>query len=137
MITTTGKIPNEMYELEDTTTSGITTTTTTTTAAVTTTELHTTEYNNNNNNNYTTLDAIKTVDVEHSTLLCILIIALFVILLICCITACIIAKSRTKQAFLKGDMECSPECSGVNQPLLGLDKASDTTTKTSTSTTQN
>ncbi|XP_018372795.1 PREDICTED: uncharacterized protein LOC108767404 isoform X4 [Trachymyrmex cornetzi] len=64
MITTLGKIPNEMYYLEDTT------------------------------------------------------------------AACIIARSRSRHSFLaKSDVECSPDCGGVNQPLL--DKASDTTTRTS------
>jgi len=130
MITTTGKIPNGMYELEDTT--GITTNGIT----VTSTELPHTVLNNDT----TALVPIKPIHpdgTEHSTLLCILMIALLIILLICCITACIIARSRSKNTFIKRDIECSPECSGVNQPLLGLDKVSDTTTKTSSSNVQN
>ncbi|EZA56861.1 hypothetical protein X777_02712 [Ooceraea biroi] len=129
MITTPGKIPNEMYYLEDTTPNRI--------GAAYGTELHTML----NNSHTTTLASIGTINSdssEHSMLLFILVTALFFILLICCITACVIARSRSKHTFfVKRDMECSPECSGVNQPLLGLDKASDTTTKTSGSSAQN
>ncbi|XP_025155907.1 uncharacterized protein LOC105184419 isoform X2 [Harpegnathos saltator] len=123
MITTLGKIPNEMYYLEDTTLSGKAT------------KLHTVL------NNYNLSVGITLVPTEtdksdgytgRSTLLLILLSLLLIILLLCCITACIIAKSRSRHSFFtKSDIECSPGCSGVNVPLLGLEKTSDTTTKTS------
>lgn len=123
MITTLGKIPNEMYYLEDTTPSGKVT------------ELHTVL------NNYSFLAETTLIPVEndksdgytgHSTLLLILLTVLLIILLLCCITACIIARSRSRHSFFaKSDIECSPGCSGVNVPLLGLEKTSDITSKTS------
>lgn len=123
MITTLGKIPNEMYYLEDTTPSGRAT------------ELHT-MLNNYSLSVGTTLVSIETDKSDgytgRSTLLLILLSVLLLILLLCCITACIIAKSRSKHSFFaKSDIECSPSCSGVNVPLLGLEKTSSTTTKTS------
>lgn len=123
MITTLGKIPNEMYYLEDTTSSGKT-------AAY---ELHTTL-----DNSHTTLTPIETVKsdeyTERSTLLLILLTALLIILFMCCVTACIIARSRSRHAFFtKSDTECDPECSGVNQPLLGLDRVNKTSDTTRTS----
>lgn len=131
MITTPGKIPNEMYYLEDTTPNGIGT------IAAYGTELHTV-LNNSYATTLASTRAVKSDESEHSMLLCILVIALFIILLMCCIAACIIARSRSKHTFfIKRDIECSPECSGVNQPLLGMDKTSDTTTKTSVSSAQN
>lgn len=131
MITTLGKIPNEMYYLEDTTSSSKT--------AISDSELHMTL-----DNNLTTLAPIETVKydeyTERSTLLIILLTALLIILFMCCITACIIARSRSRHAFFaKSDMECDPGCSGVNQPLLGSDrinKISDTT-RTSDNSTKN
>lgn len=112
-----------MYYLEDTTPSGKIT------------ELHT-MFHNYNLSVETTLVPIETDKSDgytgHSMLLLILLSVLLIILLLCCITACIIAKSRSKQSFFaKGDIECSPGCSGVNVPLLGLEKTSNTTTKTS------
>lgn len=131
MITTLGKIPNEMYYLEDTTSSGKT--------VASSNELHTIL-----DSNLTTLASIETVKsdeyTERSTLLLILLTALLIILFICCITACIIARSRSRHAFFtKSDIECDPECSGVKQPLLSLDrvnKISDTT-RTSDNSTKN
>lgn len=131
MITTLGKIPNEMYYLEDTTSSGKT--------VASSNELHTIL-----DSNLTTLAPIETVKsdeyTERSTLLLILLTALLIILFICCITACIIARSRSRHAFFtKSDIECDPECSGVKQPLLSLDrvnKISDTT-RTSDNSTKN
>jgi len=121
MITTLGKIPNEMYYLEDTTASRK--------ISPYSTESHTIL-----DHSHATLTSIETVKSdeysEHSTLLIILLTILLIILFMCCITACIIAKSRSRHSFLsKSDVECSPDCGGVNQPLL--DKASDTTTRTS------
>ncbi|XP_025264413.1 uncharacterized protein LOC112637912 [Camponotus floridanus] len=130
MITTLGKIPNEMYYLEDTTFSGKT--------VSSSNELHTIL-----DNNLTTLTPIETVKSEYterSTLLLILLTALLIILFMCCITACIIARSRSRHAFFtKSDIECDPECSGVNQPLLRLDRVNKTsdTTRTSDNSTKN
>lgn len=123
MITTLGKIPNEMYYLEDTTPGGK--------VAAYDTQLHTML-----DNDHTKLVSIETEKsegyMERSTLLLVLLTALLIILLLCCITACIIAKSKSKHTlFTRSDVECSPECSGVNLPLLGLDKTSDTTSKVS------
>ncbi|KAL6448054.1 hypothetical protein ACFW04_000237 [Cataglyphis niger] len=122
MITTLGKIPNEMYYLEDTTPSNKT---------AYDSELHTTLDN-------TTLASIETLKydeyTERSTLLIILLTALLIILFMCCITACIIARSRSRHAFFaKSDMECDPGCSGVNQPLLGSDRINKTSDTTRTS----
>ncbi|XP_020297022.1 uncharacterized protein LOC109861679 isoform X2 [Pseudomyrmex gracilis] len=130
MVTTLGKIPNEMYYLEDTTHGRI--------AAIYNTESHT--ILDNSHITTTTIEAVKSdVYTDHSTLLVILLIVLLIILMICCITACIIARSRSKYPsfFTRSDIECSPRCSGVNQPLLSLDKNSDTTTKTSSGSTNN
>ncbi|XP_018372793.1 PREDICTED: uncharacterized protein LOC108767404 isoform X2 [Trachymyrmex cornetzi] len=121
MITTLGKIPNEMYYLEDTT-------------AGKKIGAYSTESRTILDHSHTTLASIETVKSdeysERSTLLIILLTTLLIILFMCCITACIIARSRSRHSFLaKSDVECSPDCGGVNQPLL--DKASDTTTRTS------
>ncbi|KYQ57566.1 hypothetical protein ALC60_03528 [Trachymyrmex zeteki] len=121
MITTLGKIPNEMYYLEDTT-------------AGRKIGAYSTESRTIMEHSHTTLASIETVKSdeysERSTLLIILLTTLLIILFMCCVTACIIARSRSRHAFLaKSDVECSPDCGGVNQPLL--DKASDATTRTS------
>lgn len=72
----------------------------------------------------------------HSSVLIALLTALLIILLLCCITACIVTKSRRKlNLFGKADMECEPGCTGMNQPLL--DKISSTTDKTSISSLRN
>ncbi|XP_028049943.1 uncharacterized protein LOC114255455 [Monomorium pharaonis] len=120
MITTLGKIPNEMYYLEDTTAGKI--------------AAYGTESRMMLDRSHTTLAASiennKPEYPERSTLLIVLLTTLLIILFMCCITACIIARSRRRHAFLtKSDVECSPDCKGVNQPLL--DKASDATTRTS------
>lgn len=122
MMTTLGKIPNEMYYPEDTIPTGKVT--------ALNAELHTIF-----DTNCTTLASIESIMssryTERSTLLLILLIVLLIILLMCCITACIIARSRSRYAFFaKRDTECSPECS-INQPLLGLEKTSGTTVTTS------
>ncbi|XP_014471806.1 PREDICTED: uncharacterized protein LOC106742946 [Dinoponera quadriceps] len=119
MITTLGKIPNEMYYLEDTTPSGRVK------------ELNTTL--NNCSFSERTVPVDKSDEYTgRSTLLLILLSVLLIVLLLCCITACVIARSKSKYSlFTKSDIECSPGCSGVNVPLLGLEKTSDTTTKTS------
>ncbi|XP_077268181.1 uncharacterized protein LOC143900562 [Temnothorax americanus] len=119
MITTLGKIPNEMYYLEDTTIGRK--------VAAYGTESRTIL-------DRTTLASIGTVKsdefADRSTVLIILLTTLLVVLFMCCVTACIIARSRSRHAFLaKSDVECSPDCGGVNQPLLN--KTSDTTTGTS------
>lgn len=131
MITTLGKIPNEMYYLEDTTSNSKT--------AIYSNELHPTL-----DNSQATLTPIETLKsdeyTERSTLLLILLTALLIILFMCCITACIIARSRSRHTFFtkRSDMECDPECSGVSQPLLGLDRVNKTsdTTRTSDNSTQ-
>ncbi|KYN07497.1 hypothetical protein ALC62_01699, partial [Cyphomyrmex costatus] len=120
MITTLGKIPNEMYYLEDTT-------------AGKKIAAYSTESRTILDHSHTTLASIETAKSdeysERSTLLIILLTTLLIILFMCCVTACIIARSRSRHAFLaKSDVECSPDCGGINQPLL--DKASDTTSKT-------
>lgn len=123
MVTTLGKIPNEMYYLEDTTPCGKT--------------VYGTRLHEILDNDHTTLTSIQTNKsdgyAERSTLLLVLLTALLLILLLCCITACIIAKSRSKHAafFARSDVECSPDCSGVNLPLLGLNRHSDATSKAS------
>lgn len=114
------KIPNEMYYLEDTTASG---------------KAYNAGLYTMLDNSHTTLLSIGTDKsdeyIERSTLLLILLTALFIIILLCCITACVIAKSRSKHTFFtKSDAECSPGCSGINQPLLGLDKLALDTAKT-------
>ncbi|XP_025994795.2 uncharacterized protein LOC105202098 [Solenopsis invicta] len=122
MITTLGKIPNEMYYLEDTTIGRK--------AAAYGTESRVI-LDHNRTTLATSIETVKPNEYsERSTLLIILLTTLLVILFMCCITACIIARSRSKRAFFaKSDVECSPDCRGVNQPLLN--KASDTTTRTS------
>lgn len=119
MITTLGKIPNEMYYLEDTTPSGKIT-------------VYGTESQTTLDNNHTTLALFDIAKSDGyggcSTLLVALLMILFIILLLCCVTACMIASSRRKHIFFnRSDIECSPTCSGVKQPLLGPDKISDTT----------
>ncbi|KYN43484.1 hypothetical protein ALC56_02210, partial [Trachymyrmex septentrionalis] len=119
MITTLGKIPNEMYYLEDTT-------------AGRKIGAYSTESRTILDHSHITLaSTVKSDEYPgRSTLLIILLTTLLIILFMCCVTACIIAKSRGRHAFLaKSDVECSPDCGGVNQPLL--DKASDATTRTS------
>ncbi|KYM82549.1 hypothetical protein ALC53_07040 [Atta colombica] len=119
MITTLGKIPNEMYYLEDTTASRKISPYSTESRTIL------------DHSHATSIETVKSDEYsEHSTLLIILLTTLLIILFMCCITACIIAKSRSRHSFLsKSDVECSPDCGGVNQPLL--DKGSDTTTRTS------
>ncbi|XP_043512017.1 uncharacterized protein LOC122529703 [Frieseomelitta varia] len=123
MITTMGKIPSEMFYLEDTpgtiVPQRIQTTSTFSKAMMETTEYH------------------RSVEsTSHSPVLVALLTALLIILLLCCITACIVTKSkRTSNFFSKGSMECEPGCTGINQPLL--EKFSSTTNKTSVSSLRN
>ncbi|XP_076626726.1 uncharacterized protein LOC143344498 [Colletes latitarsis] len=123
MITTLGKIPNEMYYLEDTTpkakfvTSKLDLLTTSRYAEAVMASSETTNKSNGESE-------------SHSSVLVALLSALVVILFMCCITACLIARSKRRRNFFgKGDKECEPGCSGINQPLL--DKMSDSTNKTS------
>ncbi|XP_026670564.1 uncharacterized protein LOC113464530 [Ceratina calcarata] len=117
MITTLGKIPSEMFYLEDTVSSATIKTTKKLAGAIEATESYQTTTANYENS-------------SHSPVLIALVTALFVILLLCCITACFVAKSKRKNNFFgKGDMECEPGCTGMSQPLLN--KMSSTTNKTS------
>ncbi|XP_011634621.1 uncharacterized protein LOC105425510 [Pogonomyrmex barbatus] len=122
MITTLGKIPNEMYYLEDTTISKKV-------------AAYGTESRMILDCNQTTLASIEVIEseryAEHTTLLTVLLVTFFIILLMCCITACIIARSRRSRhaSLTKSDIECRPDCRGVNQPLLNKD--SEATTRTS------
>ncbi|KAK9306352.1 hypothetical protein QLX08_003032 [Tetragonisca angustula] len=123
MITTMGKIPSEMFYLEDTpgtvVPQRIQTTSTFAKPMMETTEYH------------------RSVEsTSHSPVLVALLTALLIILLLCCITACIVTKSkRTSNFFGKGSMECEPGCTGINQPLL--EKFSSSTNKTSVSSLRN
>ncbi|CAK9821808.1 hypothetical protein ANTRET_LOCUS468 [Anthophora retusa] len=126
MITTLGKIPSEMYYLEDTNANLPTQlfrmheTSPLARAMAATTEA--TEYNNESS--------------HHSSVLIALITALLIILLLCCITACLIAKSKRKAGFFdKSDTECDPGCTGMSQPLLN--KISCSTNKSSISSLRN
>lgn len=121
MITTLGKIPNEMYYLEDTTTGRKI-------------APYGTESRTILDHGHTTLAPIETVKSdeypERSTVLIILLTTLLIILFMCCVTACIIARSRSRKTFrARSDVECSSDCGGVKQPLLN--RASDATTRTS------
>ncbi|XP_068968993.1 uncharacterized protein [Bombus flavifrons] len=123
MITTMGKIPSEMFYLEDTVATvvpqRIQETSTFAKAIVATQEYYR-----------------PTESSSHSPVLIALLTALFIILLLCCITACIVTKSKRRNNFFgKGNMECEPGCTGLNQPLLG--KLSTTTNKTSISSLRN
>ncbi|XP_076756238.1 uncharacterized protein LOC143426552 [Xylocopa sonorina] len=127
MITTLGKIPGEMYYLEDVTASpGLTCKMDSQeTPAIAHAVMATTEMYRANNESS-----------GHSSLLIALLTALLVILLLCCITACFVAKSKRKSNFFgNGDMECEPGCTGMSQPLLN--KISSTTNKTSISSLRN
>ncbi|KOC66007.1 hypothetical protein WH47_12806 [Habropoda laboriosa] len=126
MITTLGKIPSEMYYLEDTNANvpaqiiKIQETSPLAHAVMATTEA----VENNNESSH------------HSSVLIALLTALLIILLLCCITACLIAKSKRKTTFFeKSDMECEPGCTGMSQPLL--DKISSSTNKSSISCLRN
>ncbi|XP_076654223.1 uncharacterized protein LOC143359833 [Halictus rubicundus] len=126
MITTLGKIPNQMYYLEDTNPPQMEAF-----GGNTEDNSYTTEYNN---------AAMPSTEMtkdntEHgySALLVSLLCVLVVILFICCVTACIVAKSKRKTNFFnKG---CEPGCTGMSQPLL--DKISECSSKASTSTQRN
>lgn len=121
MLTTMGKIPSEMYDLEDTSPPIITklvhfekTSPFARAIAVTEPAYH----------------PVTKEPTGHSSILIALLTALLIIFLLCCITACIITKSKRKSTFFgKEDMECEPGCTGMNQPLL--DKISSSTNKTS------
>lgn len=127
MLTTMGKIPNEMFYLEDTAPN----------MKMTSHKFYRTESPGyaqavtattqlTSSNEYT----------SHSSVLLALLTALLIILLLCCTTACLIAKSKRKSNFFgKADMECDAGCSGISQPLL--DKISDSTNKTSISSLRN
>ncbi|XP_034182299.2 uncharacterized protein LOC117605281 [Osmia lignaria lignaria] len=126
MLTTLGKVPSEMYYLEDTVFNGK--------AATDKSTLQTSQY----------AQAVASTQAMennhgssgHSSVLFILLIVLLVILLLCCISAGLIAKTRRKSSFFgKSDMECDSKCTGINQPLL--DKNSDLTNKTSISCLRN
>lgn len=127
MITTIGKIPNEMYDLEDTTIDSNLVTHKQQSRiafekAVEATTQHSYEGNNESSG--------------HSSILIALLVALFIILFLCCITACFVAKAKRKNSFFgSGDTECEPGCTGMNQPLL--DKISSSTTKTSVTSLRN
>ncbi|KZC08219.1 hypothetical protein WN55_10952 [Dufourea novaeangliae] len=115
MITTLGKIPNEMYDIEDAT--------------------HITKLAAFSDNRQGASDYDNTAEMSkdgnetgYSPVLVALLCALVVILFMCCVTACLIAKSKRKNFFGKPKMECDPGCAGMSQPLL--DKISECSNKT-------
>ncbi|XP_006611604.1 uncharacterized protein LOC102674428 isoform X2 [Apis dorsata] len=126
MLTTMGKIPSEMYDLEDTSPPIITKLvhfekTSPFARAIAVTEPY---------------HPVTKEPTGHSSILIALLTALLIIFLLCCITACIITKSKRKSTFFgKEDMECEPGCTGMNQPLL--DKISSSTNKTSCASMRN
>ncbi|KAI4480544.1 hypothetical protein M0804_010097 [Polistes exclamans] len=124
MITTVGKIPSEMYYIEDTT-SNIQIIDQTTVSHSMTNVIHTTiSANNSTVSGHTT----------RSVVFVILTVACLILLFLCCITACMISKTKRKNYFCKrNDFDCDPECNGLNRPLLRTEKISDTTSKTSSS----
>ncbi|KAL0107366.1 hypothetical protein PUN28_015727 [Cardiocondyla obscurior] len=117
MITTLGKIPNEMYYLEDTTVARKVTTYSSESSMTLCTQA--------------SIGILKSYEyTDRTTLLVILLTTLLVVLLMCCVAGCLIARSRRRRALVaKNDVECSPDCGGVSQPLLN--KASDTTSRAS------
>lgn len=103
MITTAGKIPNEMYYFDATPQASMAHTET--------------------NVNYSESES-------HSSVLVALLTALILILFMCCITASLVARSKRRRKFFgKAESECEPGCAGMSQPLLN--KISDSTNKTS------
>ncbi|XP_012146943.1 uncharacterized protein LOC105663338 [Megachile rotundata] len=128
MLTTLGKIPSEMYYLEDTTCS----------AKLTTPKSSLQQTHAYGHAVAATEETIRNGNEHgsHSSILIILLITLLVILLLCCISACLITKTKRRNNFFgRSDTECDPRCSGINQPLL--DKISDCTNKTSISSLRN
>ncbi|XP_046817133.1 uncharacterized protein LOC124423459 [Vespa crabro] len=124
MITTIGKIPSEMYYLEDTLSNVQTNIGQTTVPHSMTDVIHTTMENN----------VIVTGHTARSVVFLILTIACLILLFLCCITACMISKTRRKSYFFsRNDIDCDPECNGLNRPLLRTEKISDATSKTSSS----
>ncbi|XP_033321589.2 uncharacterized protein LOC117217875 [Megalopta genalis] len=123
MITTLGKIPNEMYYIEDTNPPKL--------AAL---------ENIQEENTYSTNSIISSTEMNkgdtepgYSPVLVALLCTLVVILFMCCITACLVAKSKRRNNFFnKG---CDPVCTGMSQPLL--DKISECSNKTSSGTQRN
>lgn len=122
MITTTGKIPSEMYYLEDIVSNIQTNIGQTSVPHLITDIIHTTRENN----------IIVTGYTARSVVFLILTIACLILLFLCCITACMISKTRRKSYFFsRNDIDCDPECNGLHRPLLRTEKISDTTSKTS------
>ncbi|XP_053988196.1 uncharacterized protein LOC128891606 [Hylaeus anthracinus] len=122
MITTLGKIPNEMYDLDETSPKM---------------KYATPRIDLQSTSRYVQamMSTDETINANgrsegHSSVLVALLSALVVILFMCCITACLIARSKRRRNFFgKSDTECEPGCTGINQPLL--DKISQSTNKTS------
>lgn len=124
MITTIGKIPSEMYYLEDTASNIGTSISQTSVSRSVNDVIHTTIKSNITVTGYT----------ARSLVFLILTIACLILLFLCCITACMISKTRKKSYFFsRNDIDCDPECNGLNRPLLRTEKVSDTTSKTSSS----
>ncbi|KAF7400908.1 hypothetical protein HZH66_006092 [Vespula vulgaris] len=124
MITTIGKIPSEMYYLEDTASNIGTSISQTSVSRSVNDVIHTTIKSNITVTGYT----------ARSVVFLILTIACLILLFLCCITACMISKTRKKSYFFsRNDIDCDPECNGLNRPLLRTEKVSDTTSKTSSS----
>lgn len=122
MLTTIGKIPNEMYELEETSVAVM-------------------AMAHGRHDSETMAQERSTEGVSgfaaHSTLFIILTIALLLLLTVCCVVACVIARARKRFMDSGGDEECDPNCSGAKQPLISSDKISETTSKSSGSSTRN
>ncbi|XP_076232986.1 uncharacterized protein LOC143178315 [Calliopsis andreniformis] len=124
MLTTLGKIPNEMYYLEDTVAP--------VTVATPKIKIQQARYGEGKSSP----DNANNESESHPSVLFALLIALLILLLLCCTTACLIAKAKRKSNFFgRSDTECDPGCTGINQPLLG--KVSDCTNKTSISSLRN
>ncbi|XP_078045415.1 uncharacterized protein LOC144474445 [Augochlora pura] len=123
MITTLGKIPNEMYYIEDTNPPKL--------AAL---------ENIQEDSPYPSNGIVSSTEMYkggtepgYSPVLVALLCTLVVILFMCCITACLVARSKRRTSFFsKG---CDPGCTGMSQPLL--DKISECSNKTSSGTQRN
>ncbi|XP_031840665.1 uncharacterized protein LOC116430533 [Nomia melanderi] len=124
MITTLGKIPNEMYYIEDTT-------------PIKKLAVFGNNHQGTSEYEHAVISSTEITKSGHehgySPLLVSLLCALVVILFMCCVTACIIAKSKRKINFF--NKECEPGCTGMSQPLL--DKISECSNKPSISTLRN
>ncbi|XP_076280438.1 uncharacterized protein LOC143209089 [Lasioglossum baleicum] len=120
MITTLGKVPQQMYYLEDTNVPQM---------AGFGSNMEDNPYSNEYTTEMPSNGMTKSsTDSGYSPILVSLLCVLVVILFMCCVTACIVAKTKRKTSFFnKG---CDPGCTGMSQPLL--DKISECSSKSST-----